>query len=274
MTKPASVDPEPHTGDRALAGGNPARLSGRSAPTYSDIAIAVPSKGRAGRVRTQKVFPSCRVYVPALEAPAYRKAGAKNVVAVPDDVRGITRTRNWILRHAKTRRVVMIDDDVISHGYTKLHPRAAQDIRLTEPEWLAEFRKLFEVTEQLQYRIWGVRTDGATRSCYPFLPFRFRCYITASCMGIVNDGRTLFDEAYPVKEDYELAARCIKEDGGVLSAQYLFWHNEHWLTAGGCRDYRTQGMERDCIRRLLAAYPGLVRASDRLGHGYSVEIAT
>jgi hypothetical protein len=256
--------------ERWKATAHPLRMN-RARP-MPEIVIAVPSKGRAGRVRTQKVLPSCRVYVPALEAPAYRKAGAKHVVAVPDDVRGITRTRNWILRHAHCRRVVMIDDDVINQGWTKLLPRNALNRRLDEPGWLAEFRKLFEITEQLHYRIFGIRTDGATRSCYPFFPFRFRCYVTASCIGIVNDGRTMFDESYPVKEDYELAARCIREDGGIVSAQYLFWYNEHWSTPGGCHDYRTSTIERDCIRRLLQTYPGLVRAAERSGHGYSVEI--
>jgi hypothetical protein len=238
-----------------------------------DILIAVPSKGRAGRVRTQKILPSCSVYVPQLEAPAYRRAGARHVVAVPNEIRGITATRNWILRNTKARRVVMLDDDVASQGYIKLHPRNAENIRLDEATWIAEFRKIFEVTEQLQFRIWGVATDGATRACFTYYPFRLRSYVTGSCMGIVNDGRTYFDESFPVKEDYELCARCIKEDGGVVSAQYLFWLSEHWDTKGGCFDYRTQGMERDCIRRLLSAYPGIVRASTRAGHAYSVEIA-
>jgi hypothetical protein len=50
--------------------------------------VAVPSKGRAGMVRTQTVLPNCSVFVPALEAEAYRKAGSRNVVAVPNDVQG------------------------------------------------------------------------------------------------------------------------------------------------------------------------------------------
>lgn len=235
--------------------------------------VAVPSKGRAGSVRTQQVLPSCRVFVPALEVNAYRRLGTKHVVAVPNEVRGITATRNWILAHCRDRHVVMIDDDVRTQGYTKLLPRNALDRRLDEATWLAEFAKLFALTEQLNYRIWGVRTDGATRSCYPFHPFRWRSYITASCMGIVNDGRTAFDESYPVKEDYELCARCIKEDGGIVSAQYLYWVNEHWTTKGGCTDYRTQQMERDCIRRLTRAYPGMIRAVERAGSQWNVELA-
>lgn len=238
----------------------------------SEIVIAVPSKGRAGRVRTQKVLPSAKVFVPALEAKAYRKAGAKNVVSVPDDVRGITRTRNWILRHTRARWVVMIDDDVETQGFTDIHPRNSTLRHLDEPTWLGEMRKFFEITEGLHYRLWGVRNDGSLWSCYPFHPFRFRTYVTGSCMGLVNDGRTYFDESYPVKEDYELCARCIKEDGGILSAQYVFWRNEHWDTPGGCKDYRTQAMERDCIQRLLRGYPGLVRASNRWQGHFNVEI--
>lgn len=241
-------------------------------PPAGRLHIAVPSKGRAGKVRTQAVLPSCHVYVPALEAPAYRAAGARNVVPVPDTVRGITATRNYILDNAGSTRIVMIDDDVRMQGYTKLLARQSMRVSLDEPTWLAEFAKLFAITEQLRLRIFGVSTDGATRSVYPYYPFRFRSYITASCMGIVNDGRTRFDETYAVKEDYELCARCITEDGAVVCAQYLNWTNSHWHDKGGCHDYRTQSIERDCIRRLCKTYPGLVRAVERTGSQWNVEI--
>ena len=234
--------------------------------------IAVPSKGRAGRVRTQAVLPSCTVYAPALEVAAYRAAGARNVVPVPDDVRGITATRNWIIRNTKARRLVMIDDDVQMQGYVRLLSRQASRHSLDETTWVGEFRKLFDITEQLGFRIWGVATDGARRSCYPYFPFRWRSYVTASCMGIINDGRTLFDESYPVKEDYELCARCIQQDGGVVAAQYLYWSNGHWHDKGGCHDYRTQQMERDAIRRLCKAYPGLIRAVERNTNDWAIEV--
>ena len=237
-----------------------------------DVLVAIPSKGRAGKVRTTKIIPSATVYVPELEADAYRQTGTANVVEVPDEIRGITATRNWILANAGTERVVMIDDDVRTQGTTRLFERHAVHVPLDEATWLGEFRKLFELTEQLGYRIWGVRTDSATRACYPYFPFRFRSYVTASCMGIVNDGRVTFDETFPVKEDYELCARCIVEDGGVLFAQYLYWQSTHWHDAGGCKDYRTEAMERDAIKRLCRSYPGLVRAVERATSNWSIEI--
>jgi hypothetical protein len=235
--------------------------------------VAVPSKGRAGRVMTEAALPSCTLFVPQLEADAYFRTGSRNVVAVPNEIRGITATRNWILRQAGDRRVVMVDDDLRTQGWTELLAHNCMRHNLDEATWLGEFAKLFDLTEQLEYRIWGVATDGATRSIYPFSPFRWRSYITASCMGIINDGRTYFDESYPVKEDYELCARCIVEDGGVVCAQYLYWVNLHWDTAGGCHDYRTQAMEIDCIKRLRRTYPGLVRVVQRKGNDFAIEIA-
>jgi hypothetical protein len=234
--------------------------------------IAIPSKGRAGRVKSQKLLRASVVYVPELEVEAYQTAGTKNVVGVPNEIRGITATRNWILRNCGDERVVMVDDDLKNQGFVKLFARETKHKKMSEDEWLGEFTKLFELTEGLRYRIWGVSTESAARSVYPYKPFFWKSYITASCMGIVNDGRTYFDESFRVKEDYELNLRCIKEDGGIVAARYLYWENEHWETEGGCKDYRTQAMERDAIKRLQKMYPGMIRVTKRANSEFCVQI--
>jgi hypothetical protein len=234
--------------------------------------IAIPSKGRAGKAKTLAVLPNATLFVPSLEAESYRAAGAKNVVGVPDDVRGITRTRNWILDNVDDPHVVMIDDDVKACGYFKLYEHQAKQKKLNEQEWNNEFQKLFDVTEEMGYRIWGISTDGALRSVYPYKPFLWRSYITASCMGIINDGSTRFDEDFPVKEDYELNLRCIQEDGGIVAARYFYWSNSHWHDDGGCKDYRTARMEKECIDRLVRKYPGMVRVTKRANSEHCIEL--
>ena len=102
----------------------------------TEVLVAVPSKGRAGAVRTQAVLPDCSVFVPVLGVEAYRQAGARNVVGVPNEVRGITATRNWILRNIRDRWVVMIDDDR-THGWVELLPHAPMKQTLTAAQWLA-----------------------------------------------------------------------------------------------------------------------------------------
>jgi hypothetical protein len=234
--------------------------------------IAIPSKGRAGAVKSQRLLPAAHVFVPELEVDAYRRAGAQNVVGVPNEIRGITRTRNWILDYTDDRWVLMVDDDVKAAGWVQLQSEKSKHRKLTPDDWTAEIVKLFDLTESLQYRIFGVATQSAPRSVYPYKPFLWRSYVTASFMGIVNDGRTRFDEAYPVKEDYELNLRCIVEDGGVVCARHIYWENSHWTDDGGCKDYRSDKMERDCIKRLAKQYPGMIRAAKRENAPWTIEI--
>lgn len=235
--------------------------------------VAIPSMGRAGQVRSLSQVPSATVFVPETEVESYRRVTTAKIVGVPSTVRGITATRNWILDWAEDPCVVFIDDDLKRAGWIEMLPfRTRYHTKLTEQQWLGEWKRLFELTQGFGYRVWGTSTESAPRGVYPYKPFLTRTYVTASCMGIINTPALRFDESFPVKEDYELCLRCIREDGGIIGARYLFWENHHWVTDGGCKDYRTQEMEADCIRRLIARYPGMIRRVTRGGSEFSIEL--
>ena len=234
--------------------------------------IAIPSKGRAGETKSEKVLTSAVLFVPESEVEQYRMSSSAEVRAVPNEVKGITSTRNWILKSTEERRVVMIDDDVKNQGWTKLYKANGKQKKMTENQWLFEFERLFDVVEDLEWKIWGVKTEAALRSVYPFKPINFRSYVTASCMGIINDGTYPFDESFPVKEDYEICLRHIEEFGGIVAARYLYWENSHWGDEGGCKSYRTQKIEAKAIKDLVAKYPSRIKRITRGGSEYSIEL--
>jgi len=221
--------------------------------------IAIPSKGRAGQTKSDKVLPSGVMYVPESEAHQYEQFN-KAVVAVPSSVRGITATRNWILKNTDERWVVFVDDDVKNYGWRKILERKGKHLRL------------FDCCQSLGWKVWGIATQSASRSVYPYKPILFRSYVTASFMGMINDGSMYFDESFPVKEDYEICLRHIKEYGGILAARHVYWENAHWDAGSGCGAYRTQGMEANCIKKLVKMYPGMIRQIKRGGCGYSIEL--
>jgi hypothetical protein len=131
--------------------------------------IAVPSKGRGGKTTTNKILPNATFYVPESEYHQYKNI--KNLVGVPKEIQGITATRNWILKNCDDKWVVFLDDDVKSTGYTKMHAYKSEKIELKSPEfWENEFIKLFDITEQLGYKIWGIKTESAPRSVLPYKP--------------------------------------------------------------------------------------------------------
>jgi len=233
--------------------------------------VVIPSKNRAGKITSHKVIKSAKIYVSSSEFHIYNNI-YDNVISIPKEIEGITSTRNWILKNTNEKYVIFIDDDVKSQGYIKLYNEKTKKISMLENEWINEWQKLFDITEQMNYKIFGVSTDGQPCSVYPYKPFLFRSYVTASCMGIINDGTYYFDEKYIVKEDYELCLRHIKERDGILCARYLFWQNSHWNDNGGCKDYRTQNIELNAIKMLLKDYKGYIRRIERKGSNYCVRL--
>ena len=234
--------------------------------------IAIPSKNRAGSCTTQKVIKNCTFYVPESEVHQY-KTFYKNVVGIPKSIMGITKTRNWILKNCNKKYVIMLDEDAKKMGYIKRLERNVKMVNVKDEDfWITEFQKFFDITEQLNYKIWGIKTESSSKSEYPYKPFLFKTYVLGSIMGIINDGEYYFNEDYTVKEDYELCLRHIKEKGGVLGVRYLYWENEHWFTEGGCKDYRTIGIERDCIKRLINDYPGMIKSAKRKNNEFSIQL--
>lgn len=235
--------------------------------------IAVPSKGRAGLTTVNKLLPNyCTFFVPVSELHQY-KGVVKNVVGVPKEVQGITATRNWILQNTDERWVVMLDDDVLNAGYIERKERNTKFHRIKEEGfWIEEFLKYFDLTEQMGYKIWGIKTESSSKSSYPYKPIVTKTYALGSCMGIVNDGEYLFDESFKVREDYELCLRHIKDKGGLLGIRYLHWVNEHWTTDGGCKDYRTINMEREAIKKLIQMYPGFISSVKRKASEFAIKL--
>jgi len=234
--------------------------------------IAVPSKGRAGLTTTNKILKNAIFYVPQSEEHQYLGT-VKNIIAVPKEVQGITKTRNWILKNTEDRRVVFIDDDVKFAGWMKMVGRKAKKIDIKdEGFWIDEFEKYFDLCSALDYKIWGVKTESAPRSVYPYKPILLKAYVTASCMGIINDGEYYFDENYEVKEDYEICLRHISEKGGILAIRYLHWENSHWGDDGGCKDYRTVDIERKCIDQLIKQYPSMISLVTRKASNFTIQL--
>lgn len=240
--------------------------------------IAIPSKGRPSGVKTQRYLGGRGVvFVPDLEVAAYQRCGVENVIGVPNDVRGITATRNWILDHTDERWVVFVDDDVQRVAWAEMLGESAKWRKLEADVVVREFEKLFEVTEDAGLRLWGASTDGELRSVYTYRPFIFQTYATASCMGLINGeqgGRPAlrFDPSFPVKEDYEITLRAVREDGAIVGARFFCWRNEHWSTPGGCREYRTGEMEMAAIRRLQRMYPGQVAHKPTPSSPYTIAL--
>jgi len=225
--------------------------------------IAIPSKNRYENTTTQNVFKDGVFFVPENEVQEYQKRIQNKIVGVPAKYNGITKTRNWILKQHHNQNVLFIDDDVREVGTFQEGKRINLKDKTGGDIIQEEFKKLFDITNGIGFKIFGVEAGGSKFANHPLSPIAFKGIINGSCMGIINDGSFYFDEQFEVKEDYDIVLRHFKKHGGVLKARYFYIRTYHWENAGGCVDYRTDKMEDDAIELLQKRFPLMIRTGQR-----------
>lgn len=237
----------------------------------SEFKICIPSKGRAGLITSQNIFKSATLFVPESELMQYSHY-ENPIVKVPNEVKGITATRNWILKNTK-ENVFFLDDDLQYGGYIERTDYKYKVKRVKEEYiYLREIEKLFDVCNQMNSKIFGFFTVNNNLTNYSFNPFLFNGVCLGSCMGIVNDGTFYFDESYEVKEDYELTLRHIKQQGLTVRSNILFMQHEHTQLRGGCRDSKRIDKEKAAIKRLIKEYPGMIKEAKHRGTSFSIQL--
>lgn len=82
------------------------------------LRLVIMSRGRARSMTSHKLFPSADLVVPKSEFASYAERLAADgradtrVFLIPDEVRGISAVRNFIINHFPEEAIVMIDDDI------------------------------------------------------------------------------------------------------------------------------------------------------------------
>jgi hypothetical protein len=237
-----------------------------------DFVIAIPSKGRAGLITTQRIFTSAVLYVPASEQMQY-SIYSNRLELVPNHIKGITQTRNYILKHNAGKNVFFLDDDLQYFGYVERTDFKYKVQRLQEEDIAIKvIEQLFEVTYQMGAKINGFFTVGNNLTNYSYNPFLFNGVCLGSCMGIINDGTYYFNEAYEVKEDYELTLRNIKDKRPTVRTNILFMQHEHTQTKGGCRDNNRIEKEKKALKMLVNEYPNMIKEAKHRGTSFSIQL--
>lgn len=233
--------------------------------------IAIPSKGRAGLMTSQEVFKSAIIYVPENEVKQYSIYSNK-IIGIPIEVKGITATRNWILKNNNCN-IFFLDDDFLRGGYYEKTDEKYKVKKIKDENiYIKELTKLFEVTIQCNSKIFGLFTVQNAMSNYSYNPFLFNGVCLASCMGIINDGTYYFDETFEVKEDYELTLRHLTEKRLTVRSNIIFMQHEHTQLSGGCRDSKRIEKEKSAVKKLIQMYPGMIKEAKHRGTSFAIQL--
>lgn len=220
--------------------------------------IAIPSMGRAGKVTSVRVLGNAGdlavIFCPESERAAYLEHHAQ-VVGVPDRIKGITPTRNFILDYAQERGerwVVQTDDDAKHFTYFE-NDTKAPGIAVEDDRKLQIIENMFEMTCDLGTNLFGFQVSYDPKFYREYSPFSFTSVIVGNFMGIVEDGQR-FDERLKLKEDYDFSLQSLYKHRRILRFNKYAWAVEHHDTAGGCKAYRGFDTESQAIKTLQAKW--------------------
>jgi hypothetical protein len=220
---------------------------------------------------SHEIFKSAVVYVPENEVKQYSIYKNK-IVGIPVEVKGITATRNWILKN-NSCNIFFLDDDFEYGGFVERTEEKYKVKRVKEESvYIGEIGKLFEISEQSNSKIFGLFTVGNNLTNYSYNPFLFNGVCLGSCMGIINDGSYYFDESFEVKEDYELTLRHFTERGITVRSNIIFMQHEHTQLRGGCRDSKRISKEKDAVKKLITMYPGMIKEAKHRGTSFAIQL--
>ena len=207
--------------------------------------VYIPSKGRAGKVTTHKLFPQAIIVCPESEKSSYLEFH-EQVLGVADSVKGITRTRNWILENVKDEWHVQVDDDALSFHLFE----AGKMATFIDPEKINRIvDNQFNLCSGWGFKAWGFSLAADYKFYREFTPFSTQSVIGANIIGIIKNPLR-FDERLRVKEDYDYSMQHIAKYGGVLRSLKYGIDVVHLTNEGGCVAYRTEESELEAYQIL------------------------
>lgn len=239
------------------------------------ISVNCPSYRRP-KVKTLKYLPFCKVWVDEGEYQSYLEANKgyeDNIVSCPKGIQGnLCRIRNYILdqEFANGYDVVLIIDDDLEGCYlyqgTKELPYARE--RIEAEDFLDFIEKYSILCDEFGFKFWGMNCNCDAMSYRQYSPFSTRAYVGGPFQCFLNNPLR-YDEALPLKEDYDMTLQQCNMYRGCLRVNFGFYVCEQAVQAGGCASYRNREREYQQLRLLRKKWGGKIVRFDESNKGMS-----
>ena len=230
-----------------------------------DILYFSPSYKRPDSVITQAYLPFVKYVVAEFEADEYLRNG-HDCWVVPDSAQGsVARIRNYILDHAESDRIVMLDDDM-----TYIGRWIQQKIVKLSADGVAEFCEAgFMLADDLDIRYWGMNLLPDKGAYREYTPFSFKQCVLGPFQAF-NRLDLRYDETLPLKEDYDLSLQVLNKYRKTLRFNSYFYSVKQHTNTGGCASYRTKQKEIDQLRLLQKKWGSHIVREDKTSKGFDI----
>ena len=227
------------------------------------VSVCCPSYKRPN-CDTLKYLPFCKVYVDGAEYEDYKAKNPKaEIIKCDPGIQGnVARVRNYILEKEfeKGAEVVcLVDDDMQYIGYWENHEKHKVETK----DFLQFVYKYSQMAMDLGAKMWGVNVYADEKGYMIITPLNTTKVILGPGSCFLNGGGCRYDEALPLKEDYDMFIQQCNVNRKVLRINKFFYSCKQSINAGGCASVRNSEKELQQLEALKSKWGGRIVKYDK-----------
>lgn len=243
-----------------------------------EIVICCPSYKRP-YVETLKYLPFCKIYVAPEEYENYLEFNSKykdNIVKCPKGIQGnVSRIRNYILDTEFENGadiVCIVDDDLKAIEHFEMSEDktyAYEKVKVKAEEFIDFIYRYSMLCYQWGFKMWGVNINSDTMSFRHYTPFSTNSVVLGVFGCFLKGMECRYDEALPLKEDYDLFIQNCNKYRGVLRLNGYHYNCRQSEQKGGCAIYRNMEKEKEQFEMLQKKWGSSIVRLDTSNKGRS-----
>ena len=240
------------------------------------ISVNCPSYKRP-KVETLAYLPFCKVWVCETEYEAYKAANPgheENIIPCKKGIQGnLCRIRNHILDTEFENGadvVLIIDDDMRSVSYFESapgDPYGYDKHTVQTDDFLPFIEKYSRMCAEFGFYYWGLNCNIDARSFMQYTPFSTVAYIGGPFQCFLRGNECRYDEALPLKEDYDMTLQNCNRYRGCLRVNKYHYNVKQAEQAGGCATYRNYTREEQQLEALRKKWGSRIVKIDKSNKG-------
>lgn len=240
------------------------------------ISVNCPSYKRP-KVETLDYLPFCKVWVCETEAEAYRAANPgreDNIIPCKVGIQGnLCRIRNHILDAefaAGADVVLLIDDDLRAVEYFEPEPGSTfgyNKHKVQAEDFLHFIERYSRLCAEFGFLFWGLNCNKDAMSYSHQTPFSTVSYIGGPFQCFLRGNECRYDEALPLKEDYDMTLQNCNRYRGCLRLNKYHYNVRQAEQAGGCATYRNYAREEQQLNALREKWGSRIVKIDKSNKG-------
>jgi hypothetical protein len=213
-----------------------------------EVYLTIISSNRTNNIeKMTNHFGQATWIVPEQQVADYLDAGAKSVIGVGQ---GLSIARNVALERSFKKGLISLqsDDDL-----TKISRWVAGKSEKTNP-----IKALEDMVLRLVLSDYCLAGVSPTANPYFITQQNNTNLFVSNSLIAVKPSQPRFDTNLKLNQDYDFTLQHILKYGGVQRCDDILPSYVHYSNKGGCKDYRTDELEKEAAEYLFNKYPDMI----------------